>query len=70
MDIEKVVQSLDSNKAHGHGMISICMLKICGKPIIKPLRIMNRKCLEKSCFPNEWKKANVVPVHKKMTNSY
>ena len=30
-DIEKVIQILDSNKAHGHGMISIRMLKICGK---------------------------------------
>ena len=46
------------------------MLKMCGKPIIKPLRIIYKKSLEKGCFPNEWKKANVVPVHKKMTNSY
>ena len=46
------------------------MLKICGKSIIKPLLIIFKKCLEKGCFPNEWKKANVVPVHKKMTNSY
>ena len=58
-DIEKVIQNLDSNKTHGHDMISISVLKICGKYIIKPLLIIY-----------EWKKANVVPVHKKMTNSY
>ena len=46
-DIEKVVQSLDPNKAHGHDMISIRMLKICGKSIIKPLLIIYKKCLEK-----------------------
>ena len=69
-DIEKVIQSLDSNKAHGHGMISILMLKICGKSIIKPLLIIYKKCLEKGCFPNELKKANVVPFHKKMRSSY
>ena len=69
-DIEKVMENLDSNKAHGHDMISICMLKICGKSIIKPLLIIYRKCLEKGSFPNEWKKANVFPVHKKETNSY
>ena len=69
-DIEKVIQNLDSNKTHGHDMISISVLKICGKYIIKPLLIIYKKCLEKGCFPNEWKKANVVPVHKKMTNSY
>ena len=64
-DIEKVIQSLDSNKAHRHNMMSKRMLKICGKSIIKPLLIIFKKCPEKGCFPNEWKKANVVPVHKK-----
>ena len=46
--IEKVAQSLDPNKAPGHDMISIDMLKICGKSIIKPLRIIYEKFLEKS----------------------
>ena len=64
-DIEKAIQSIDSNKAHGHDMIGIRMLKICGKSIIKPLLIIYKKCLEKGCFPNEWKKANVAPVHEK-----
>ena len=64
-DIEKVTQNLHSNKAHGHEMISIRMLKVCGKSIIKFLLIIYKKCLEKGCFPNEWKKANAVPTHKK-----
>ena len=46
--IEKVVQSLDPNKAPGHDMISIDMLKICGKSIIKPHRNIYEKFLEKS----------------------
>ena len=41
------------------------MLKICGKSVIKPLLIIYNKCPEKGCFPNEWKKANFVLVHKK-----
>ena len=53
-DIARIIQDLDSNKAHGHDMISIRMLKICSESICKPLEII----LEK------WKKANVVPVHK------
>ena len=69
-NIEKVIQSLDSNKSHGHDMISIRMLNICGKSIIKPLLIIYKKCLEKGCFPDEWKKVNVVPVHKKLTSSF
>ena len=46
------------------------MLKTCGKSTIKPLLIIYQKGLEKDCFPNEWKKASVVPVHKKMIHSY
>ena len=69
-NIEKVIQNLDSNKAYGHDMISTRMFKICSKSIMKPLLIISKKCLEKGFFPNEWKKANVVPVHKSMTNSY
>lgn len=69
-DIEEVIQHLDSNKAQGHGMISIRVLKICVKSIIKPLLILYKKCLEKFCFPKKRKKANVVPAHKKMTINY
>ena len=38
-DIEKIIQNLDSNKAHGHDKISIRMIKIWGKSICKPLQI-------------------------------
>ena len=69
-DTEKIMQNLDSNKAHGHNIISIRMLKISGESITKPLLITYKKCIEKGCFSNEWKKANVVAVQKKMTNSY
>ena len=64
------MQILDPNKAHGHDMINIRMLKICGKSTIKPLLIINKKCLKKVCFPIEWKKANVAPIHKKIISSY
>ena len=40
------------------------MLKICGESISKPLEIIFKSCTEKGQFPNKWKKANVVPVHK------
>ena len=50
-------------------MISIRMLKICGDSILKPLELIFKSCIESGKFPIEWKKANVVPVHKKITNS-
>ena len=35
-DVAKVIQNLNSNKAHGHDNISIRMLKICDDTISKP----------------------------------
>ena len=68
-DIVKIIKSLDPNKAHGHDEISIRMIKLCATSISKPLSILFGNCFENQCFPNEWKKANIVPVHKKMINN-
>ena len=64
-DILKIINSLDSNKAHGYDMIRICMLKLCGESDCRPLDTIYKTCLESVNFPSEWKKANVFPVHKK-----
>ena len=64
-DILKIIKNLDPNKAHGHDMISIRMIKICDASIYKPIEIIFRSCLENGKFPTEWEKPNVVPVHKK-----
>ena len=45
------------------------MLKICGPSICKPLEMIFKSFLESGIFPLEWKKANVVPVHLKMTKN-
>ena len=63
-DIEKIIQKLDPKKAHGH-KISIRMIKVCGKSICKPLQLIFSECIDTGSFPLEWRKANVVPVHKK-----
>ena len=46
-------------------MISIRMIKICDASICKPFELISKLCLENGKFPTEWKKANVVPAHKK-----
>ena len=56
---------MDSNKGHEHNEISIRIIKLCSSSVSKPLAILFRNCLESECFPKEWKKANIVPVHKK-----
>ena len=41
------------------------MIKICGKSVCKPLQLIFSQYIDTDSFPLEWKKANVVPVHKK-----
>ena len=57
--------SQDSNKNHGHDMISIRMLKLYGVAISRHLNIIFKTCLNTGKFPSEWKKSNVVPIYKK-----
>ena len=64
-DILKIIRNLDLNKAHAHDMITIRMIKLCEISICRPLKLIFQSCLESGKFPTEWKKANVVPVHKK-----
>ena len=64
-DIAKIIQNLDPNKAHGHDKISIPMLQLCGNSICKPLELIFQQAMESGFFPSEWKKGNVVPIHKK-----
>ena len=52
-DILKIIQNLDSEKAHGFDRISIRMLKICGSSICKPLEIIFKSYLESGIFPPE-----------------
>ena len=41
------------------------MIKLCGKSIVYPLNLVFEVSLQCGEFPDYWKKANVVPVHKK-----
>ena len=41
------------------------MLKVSQKSILKPLKLIFENCLRARLFPDQWRKANVVPIHKK-----
>ena len=41
------------------------MLKICDDAIVEPLKILSVNSVNQAVFPSRWKKANVIPVHKK-----
>ena len=65
--ILKAIRNLNPNKAHGCDNISIRMLKICDDSIVLPLRHIFTKCLEFQTFPKLWKRANILPIHKKQS---
>ena len=40
------MKNLDRNKSHGHDMLSIRTLKLCGESIYKPMNLIFKPCLE------------------------
>ena len=59
------LQCLDTNKACGHDGISAKMLKEAGNAIAPSLCRLINMSLAQCKFPAEWKKANIIPIHKK-----
>ena len=41
------------------------MLKICGDSVCVPLEMIFKQAFLAGVFPSEWKKENIVPIHKK-----
>ena len=63
--IVRIINELNPNKTHGCDKISIHMLQLCARECSKPLKMLFEKCLQSGHYAAIWKKANVVPVHKK-----
>ena len=45
-DIKSMTNKLDPNKAHGHDMISIRMIKLCGNSIYKRFKKGDHQCVK------------------------
>ena len=64
-EIKDLIKVIKINKAHGHDDISVQMIKLCGDDICLPLLLIFKNILHTGLYPNQWKLANVTPVHKK-----
>ena len=64
-EILKLVRASNRHKAHGYGGISIRMIKISDKSLLKPLIILFKNPTKSSYHPGIWKRSNIIPVHKK-----
>ena len=50
--ILQIIRNLDSNKVHGHDMINILMINLCGDLIGKLLELIFKTCLRNGRFLN------------------
>ena len=64
-EIPKIIRALNPHKVHGYDDISIRMIKICDKSLLKPLIILFKNSTKSSHYPDIWKRSNIIPVHKK-----
>lgn len=66
-DIRKCLLQLDPKKAFGPDGISPRLLKEGANELAPILRRLFNKSLNICRFPKIWKRANVIPLHKKRT---
>ena len=64
-EVAPALRSLDVSKATGPDKISARLLKETAEQIAPSLTLLYNKSLETGVFPDEWKLANIVPIHKK-----
>ena len=63
------IVNIDANKATGHDGISPRLLKIADYSVVPSLTKLINMSLQQNIVPDIWKKANVIPVHKKNNES-
>ena len=63
--ITSVIKLLKPTKARGADSVSIRMIQLCGDSITLPLTLIFKFSLRNGTFPDTWKMANIILVHKK-----
>ena len=63
--VKELLSKVNVNKAMGPDRIDGKMLKNCANSLAVPLSILFTRSYYRAELPNDWKAANVVPVHKK-----
>ena len=69
-EVEKLLTSLNSQKAAGTDRFPIKLVKLASEVLSKPLSIAMNNNITLSTFPDKAKVATVVPIDKKTDNKY
>lgn len=67
--VNKLLCSLDRSKGAGSDGIPPLLLSSCAESLALPIYLLFRFSLNECVFPSVWKKAQVVPIHKKGSRS-
>jgi hypothetical protein len=67
--VEKLLRTLDVSKGSGCDGVPPLFLKMCAKSLSYPIFILYEQSLKQCVCPVMWKKAHIVPVHKKGSKS-
>ena len=68
-DIKRILRSLKPDKASGPDQVPSRVLKECAAELASPLCRLFELCFSKGTFPDQWKTASVIPVHKRDSKS-
>lgn len=69
-EVSDQIKFLNVNKSYGPDGISPRFIKMSGQTLVKPLTKLFNMSLQNGIFPSKWKKANVLPLHKKSSKQY
>lgn len=64
-DVLAKIKRLNPCKGSGPDSVPPVFVRNCGKALAEPLSLLFNSSLKSGIFPDEWKKARIVPVHKK-----
>ena len=64
LEIEKIIQNMESKNSRGHDGLSMKTLKLIGKTVSEPLSCIFNLMLLKGEFPDALKLAKIVPLFK------
>ena len=59
------LSSLNPHKAAGPDCLHPCLLKHCAESLTRPLYLLYTQSLSNGAIPEEWKRANIMPIFKK-----
>lgn len=65
----KLLRTLDDSKGPGCDGIPPAFLRCCAESLSLPITILFQQSLRECVFPNVWKKAHIIPIHKKGSKS-